>query len=162
MGGGGLSNLYEFVDEFMTSHPNAGGLAVNWCIFGSSGHITKPEGGVLENYTMRAEDDFPANQHIKTICDPTKVFFYGHVHFPTYRRGFHNLDEDGRIVRGPITEQVHFSKIRVNHYFSKSLEEYQEKRIRGMADHLSGMRPMSDFTDHDRNEVHDTEILSHV
>lgn len=71
---GGVGNLYSFVDKFMASHPNAGGLAVNWCIFGSNGHKTKPDGGVLENYTKRAQDNFSAHEVIKTICDPAKVF----------------------------------------------------------------------------------------
>ncbi|MBQ7733401.1 MAG: glycosyltransferase family 2 protein, partial [Synergistaceae bacterium] len=64
--------LYSFVDDFMKSHPNAGGLGVNWLIFGSSGHETKPEGGVLKNFTRCAEKNFRANHHIKTICDPMK------------------------------------------------------------------------------------------
>ena len=159
IGVGGGYNLYEFIDGLIASHKNAGGIGVNWCIFGSAGHITKPEGGVLENYTMRSENDFRANFHIKTICDPMRVFHYGHCHFPTYRRGFYSIDENGGIVRGPFTSKVSFRLIRINHYFTKSKEEYKAKRQRGMADNL-GIRPMSDFDDHDRNEIHDTEILS--
>ena len=142
----------------MTSHPNAGGLAVNWCIFGSNGHINKPKGGVLENYTMRSKDDFPTNLHIKTVCDPAKVFYYGHCHFPTYRKGYFNLDETGAIVRGPFTKEVRYTKIRINHYFSKSREEYIAKKNRGIAC-TEDIRTMSDFYAHDQNVVYDTEIL---
>ena len=142
----------------MREHPNAGGIGVNWCIFGSGGHIAKPKGGVLENYTMRSEDNFRANYHIKTICDPMKVFYYGHCHFPTYRRGFHNLDENGNIVEGAFTDKVSYEKIRINHYFSKSREEFIAKRNRGIACQ-PGIRPMKDFDDHDQNIVRDTEIL---
>ena len=146
----------------MAFHPNAGGLAVNWCIFGSSGHITKPEGGILENYIMRSEDDFKYNLHIKTICDPQKVYSYAHCHFPQYRIGFHNLDENGNIVRGPFTSKVNFEKIRINHYFGKSREEYIAKRDRGRAD-TGGMYPsMEQFDLYDQNAVRDTEILSLV
>ena len=158
--GGGIGSLYTFIDEFMTSHPEAGGIGVNWCIFGSNGHITKPEGGVLENYTRRSEDDFPNNKHIKTICDPMKVLAVHHVHYPFYRRGFLNLDENGRTITGPFTETVSFSKIRINHYFGKSLEEFKAKRARGRAT-ADALKPMSDFDWHDRNDVPDTEILSH-
>lgn len=159
LGGGGLLN---FLDCFMSEYPNAGGIAVNWCIFGSNGHITKPEGGVLENYTMRSEDDFKANLYIKTICDPQKVFFYGQCHFPTYRRGFYNLDENGNIVIGPFTDRLSYRRIRINHYFSKSMEEYMTKRKRGRADVCDVIRPMDDFYAHDQNIVHDTEILSRI
>lgn len=159
-GGGDISNLYLFVDEFMTSHPEAGGLAVNWCIFGSNGHITKPEGGVLENYTRRSYDNFGNNRHIKTICDPLKVFNL-HIHNAAYRRGFCCLDERGEVVRGPLSQEVHFEHIRINHYFGKSREEFIAKRNRGMADNL-GIRAMSNFDVHDRNDIEDTEILSHI
>ena len=154
-------NLCAFLDRFMSENPNAGGIAVNWCIFGSSGCITKPEGGVLENYTMRSEDNFEANLHIKTICDPQKVFFYGHCHYPTYRKGFCNLDENGNIVTGPFTSRVSFSKIRINHYYCKSREEYIAKMKRGRADALL-FNDMSNFNKYNQNVMHDTEILSRI
>ena len=154
-------NLYEFVDRFMSSHKEAGGLAVNWCVFGSSGHITKPEGGVLENYTMRAEDDFAINLHIKTICDPSKTMCFAHVHYPNYRRGFCNFGENGEKVFGPFTKEVHFENIRINHYLTKSKEEYIAKRKRGCADE-NQVRDMSEFYQYERYEVNDTEILSHM
>ena len=146
----------------MKAYPNAGGIGVQWCIFGSNGHISKPEGGVLENYTMRSEDNFPNNRNIKTICDPLKIFAITSVHRPAFRRGFHLLDENGGIINGSESEEIHFSKIRINHYFCKSLEEYKAKRLRGMADHLKGIRSMQDFYHHDQNIIHDTEILSLV
>lgn len=154
----GNGNLYEFIDKFMKSHKNAGGIAINWCIFGSSGHITKPEGGVLENYTMCAEDNFTVNLHIKTICDPQKVLGFNNVHYPIYCRGFRNLNENGKIVRGPIAQEVHFSKIRINHYFTKSREEYKAKKNRGRAD-TNTIRLIEDFDIYDKNDIHDTEIL---
>ena len=145
----------------MNSHPNAGGLGVNWLIFGSSGHDSKPEGGVLENYTRCAEKNFYANHHIKTICDPMKVLSAASAHFSLYFSKFYNLDENGNIVTNALTQEVHFEKIRINHYFCKSKEEYIKKRNRGMADNNS-LRPMKDFINHDRNECEDTEILNHI
>ncbi len=154
-------NLYDFVDDFMKSHENAGGMAVNWCIFGSGGRETKPDGGVLENYTIRSEDNFCKNLHIKTICDPMKVFYYGHCHFPTYRKGFYSLNENGEIVIGPFTTKVSFCRIRINHYFTKSREEYILKKNRGRAD-ADLERTMEDFYEYDQNIIHDTEILSRI
>ena len=154
-------NLYEFVDDFMKSHENAGGIAINWCIFGSNGHITKPEGNVLENYTMCSEKDFSPNLFIKTICDPLKVRYYGDPHFPVYLKGFYNLGEDGEIVRISVSKKVNVSKIRINHYFTKSREEYTLKKNRGKADR-DDLRTMEDFYGHDQNIIHDTEILSRI
>lgn len=145
----------------MTSHKNAGGIGINWLIFGSNHHEKKPEGGVLENFTMCAEKDFFENRHIKTICDPLKVLSYI-VHFPIYYAGFHNLNENGEIISsGNRTKEVHFDKIRINHYFSKSREEYIAKKNRGRAD-LSAVRTMGDFHHFDQNVLQETEILSRL
>ena len=160
-GGGGISNLYEFVDEFMSVHPQAGGLAVNWCIFGSNGHITKPEGGVLENYTMRAEDNYTSNHTFKTICDPMKVWTVVSSHSPMCRKGFRIFSEDGSAALGTSTYDVHFDRIRINHYFTKSREEFIFKKdIRGDVNNL--FRDWNDFYRNDQNIIHDTEILSRV
>ena len=153
--------LYQFIDDFMNTHKNAGGIAINWLIFGSAGFEKKPEGGVLENYTMCAEKDFSRNHFVKTICDPSKLLGWGNPHNPIYYRGFYNLDENGNIANYTRTEHVNYEKIRINHYFTKSKEEYIQKKNRGMADNLL-IRTMEDFYIHDQNVLKDTEILSHI
>ena len=157
--GGG--SLYEFIDGFMTSHPNAGGLAVNWCMFGSNGHISRPKGGILENYTRSAKNDMTLrdNHVIKTVFDPAKAVSFISDHFPIYRKGFHNLDEQGNITYGTHTQEVHFDRIRINHYFTKSREEFTAKRSKGRADGAA-MLGIDEFESHDHNEAEDTEILS--
>ena len=160
--GGGIGSLYRFVDEFMTNHPNAGGLGINWLIFGSSHHEKRPKGGVLENFTMCAEQDFSANHHIKTICDPARALNVD-VHHVDYLRGFYSLDENGERIYGPVTEAVHFDKIRINHYFCKSLEEYTTiKMERGDVFWGATQKKIKSFQHHDQNVITDTEILSHV
>ena len=155
------ANLYDFVDRFMNAHDNAGGLVVNWCMFGSSGHVSKPLGGVLRNFTRRAPDDFAANHAVKSICDPLRVLAWNYPHQPKYLRNFDSLDENASVVKTVGTEKVSFEKIRINHYFSKSWEEFLRKKSRGFADSLRE-RDVQDFYANDRNEILDTEILSHV
>ena len=152
--------LYKFVDDFMNKHKNAGGIGANWLVFGSSGHETKPAGGVLENYTRCAEKDFGAHHLIKTICDPLKVFACS-VHFCVYYGGFYTLSENGEIVNRAESQTINFDKIRINHYFMKSKQEFVQKIMRGMADNKV-IRNIQDFYCMDRNEALDTEILSHI
>ncbi|MDR2467834.1 MAG: hypothetical protein LBD22_02610, partial [Spirochaetaceae bacterium] len=51
-----------------------------------------------------------------------------------------------------------FDKLRINHYFIKSYEEFLQKRERGRAD-FNVIRPMQDFYDHDRNEEKNDPIM---
>ena len=158
---GGTKNLYEFLENFMKAHKNAGGLGVNWLVFGSSGHKTKQPGGVLKNFLMCSEKNFLHNHHIKTICDPLKVLAWSNPHFPFFRRGFYNFDENGEIIDGPFSKEVHFEKIRINHYYSKSLEEFIAKKDKGNAVGVA-IRDMEAFHLHDQNIIKDTEILSRI
>ena len=145
----------------MTSHPNAAGLGVHWLIFGSSGHITRPEGGVLRNFTKCASHDFEVNYYVKTIIDTSRVAVFG-IHVPAVcRAGYYPMDETGVLIRSGITQEVHYNHIRINHYFCKSREEFAIKKdIRGDVNALK--RTMKDFDIHDRNECTDIEILSHM
>ncbi|MBR0202839.1 MAG: hypothetical protein IJQ56_00595, partial [Synergistaceae bacterium] len=93
---------------------------------------------------------------------PVKVLSLKHsVHKPEYYDGFYNLDENGEIIEHSTTREIHFDKIRINHYFTKSKEEYIQKMTRGKAD-KNDIRSMEEFYLRDRNECEDTEILSHV
>lgn len=154
---GGGYNLYTFVDDFMTSHKNAGGIAIPSITFGSNGHVTKPEGGVLENYTRCQHKS--GKKWVKSICDPLKVLA-SPMHKAVYRKGYYTLTEDGEIMTEMFTE-IEIKKIRINHYSVKSREEFIAKRERGWAD-KPGKWPMTYFEGYDRNECEDTEILSHV
>lgn len=154
--------LYGFIDEFMNAHPEAGGLGVNWLVFGSSGHEKKTEGGVLKNFVMCAEKNDTGNLHIKTICDPLKVLAWINPHYPLYRKGFKNLDASGGIITGAFTQKAHLDIIRINHYYTKSKEEFIEKIKRGVADKNINIRNMNYFYDSDKNDLRDTEILKHI
>lgn len=151
-------NLYEFIDKFMKEHPNAGGIGINWLIFGSSHFEKKPNGGVLENFIMCAEPNFPDNFHIKTICDPIKVLSFSNPHFPFYRKGFQNLTENGENIYGATSKYVSFNKIRINHYYSKSKEEFIAKKNKGNEVGIA-IRNMKNFERLDQNVIKDTEIL---
>ena len=160
-GGGGHCDLVTFMDDFMAANPNAGAIGVNLLYFGSSHHETKPAGGILENFTMCSGKDFGWNRFLKTISDPVKILVQT-VQSPLCYRGYDFIDENGYIftmMETQICRELHTEKIRINHYCTKSKEEFILKTKRGNADSF-GMRSMDSFYEFDRNECTDTEILS--
>ena len=157
-------SIYDFIEGFMKAHPNAGALGINWLIFGSSHHEKRPEGGVLENFTMCAEKDFPANCLTKYICNPMKILTTS-THGSFCRKGYYFMNEDGDILDRPKKEEVHFEQIRINHYFCKSKEEYIAIKMK-RGDVFFGISSknttLNVFNFHDRNDIIDTEILSRI
>ncbi len=147
--------------ETALSTPNVGGIAVNWACFGSSGHIEKPDGLVIENYLHRANDDFEKNTRIKSIVNPRRVAFYEHAHFPVYKSGYYAVNFSMEKVNGAISAAPDYTVARINHYMTKSKEEFVAKRLRGRA-FSKNLRPENDFNLYDRNEVFDDSMLTHA
>ncbi|MCD7818866.1 MAG: glycosyltransferase family 92 protein, partial [Lachnospiraceae bacterium] len=169
------------VDEFLVPEPTSislketiqsvfkkrflcGGIAVNWRVYGSSGYVSAPSGYVIENYRYRCREDGQGNECIKTIANPRFVVHFNHVHYPTYLYGLHNIDENGNKVYGwsNVVPQTRF--IRINHYFTKSKEEWIFRRSRGKADTTdeTDKRTIDEFILHDNNDILDEIMIPYI
>ena len=152
--------LIDVADSIMAQDKCIGGCTVNWLCYGSGGHEKKPEGLVTEAYVMRGKDDFEANANYKSIVNPRRAFAFICPHYPTYKRGYYAVNERGVRV-DTSTFRGTYEKLRINHYFTKSKEEYEKKMLRGMADR-SSYRTMDDFYRHDVNDVEDGTALRYA
>lgn len=143
-----------------------GGVAVCWVMFGSSGHKVKPPGPVIENYLKRGPLNWnsPKPCSIKSIVDPTKVKrSHRNPHSFEYRWRHFAVNENFDRVSGPRTAKPSILKFRLNHYWSKSEEEYVSKMARGRADN-DLKRTFDEFVMRDRlfNQEVDTTILQYL
>lgn len=127
-------NLYEIVDNILLEdrklmpYPKAnfsGGVGINWKTYGTSGHKTKPEGLVIENYKYCA-----SVRTIKTIANPRTIKKCS-VHNMDYIRGYECISENGSSIPGHVFFDAHYKKLQINHYYSKSEEELRKKICRG-------------------------------
>lgn len=67
--------------EVLRAYEEYGGLVVSWNLFGSSGHISRPKGGVAANYRKCA-----ASHVIKTIAQPRYAKHIGvNPHYFVYK-----------------------------------------------------------------------------
>jgi hypothetical protein len=150
------------IPEVLKEFEYAPCVFINDIEFGSSGHKTKPPGLVIESYTRRT-DDPSLNGCMKKILDPKRVIKAG-IHTSQYTEGT-AVNENHEPVTGRNEGKVTISKLRFNHYYTKSEEEARVKAYRlrpsDAKEHvwlqrdLPGMLAM-------RDQVTDTEILSYV
>ena len=154
--------------ETLKDYEGFPGIAVNEMFFGSNGHLERPEGGVLANYTKRRATP---DRHIKSICQPAYTLCSAaNPHSFLYTQGT-PVNENKEACGGPFNEPGSAEILRVNHYWVKSKAEYERKLTRGRADvpsrdpqfrYTSGIgRKLEDVFMQD-NEVEDTLILNHV
>jgi glycosyltransferase involved in cell wall biosynthesis len=140
--------------------PICDGIYVHWLMFGSSGHVTRQPGLVTSRFTRRAVNSFPPNQFGKCVVK---------LHSAVAVNCCHVIGVKGRLIDDAETEVnqqrggFHFNishrLIALNHYFTKSLEEWRHRRSLGKADFLEDSagfrRTEEEFHRHDQNDTED-------
>lgn len=151
--------------EALIAPRDVGAVAINWRLFGSSGHKERGDGLVIERFTRCAPDDHAICRHFKTYARPQAIVEQRAHHaklLPTFRyvdvanrpvvfvspKGNVHLEGTG------LLQTIGPASVRVHHYVVKSLQEFNEKkRARGHAimgpthDHGDGY-----FRNHDLND----------
>lgn len=151
----------SLVDWLEALPKNVSQVEIGWMIFGSSGFKERPSGLVTENFIYHATDDFCADY--KPIVRPSRVFNITFPHF--YWVSGKTIDENRKRLWYYPYHQFKGAKaaskaiFRINHYYSKSLQEFHEKAARGDALIANrALRTDKDFLEHDKNEVKDESM----
>ena len=101
-----------------------------WQFYGHSGHRARPEGLVVENFVM-AQDGY-ADQ-VKSIFRPETVVKAG-VHAQITVNGrTQTAGGDRALEAWRVSHRRGGNPVQVNHYYSRSWEEYEHKMRRGDA-----------------------------
>lgn len=151
--------IENVVKRILSLRSRAAGVALNWCLYGNSGHKLRPKGLITENYINRAQESNPENHIIKTLCNPRMVHNYISPHYPQYRLGAISVDSTGKNrSKGWFCRDLTFTNIRLNHYFCKSEEDFKIKISRGLGDR-AGSYELSRFDKMNFNDVHDESML---
>ena len=165
-------NIVEVVDEILSGVPNAAGLGINWQCFGSNGQDKADYSkGVLERFTRRApsdwhfilsEDSMIGNTTIKSIVNPRLVDCWWSPHYAFYFRDFYSVNSNRAKTLYITGYPVAVDKIVINHYYTKSKEEYERKKIpKGSCCMNSAPYAIEDFHRYNHNEIFDDGILKY-
>lgn len=127
-------NENKKISEFLKDYEKYAALGINWVMYDYGGKVQKPQGLVMENYRTVHQNFHPKNLHIKSIINPRKVKLCVNPHYCEYKKGCYAVNENFEKVVGPVTEAQSIGKVRINHYYCKSFEEYEAKVARGLAD----------------------------
>ncbi|MBI4806164.1 MAG: glycosyltransferase family 92 protein [Desulfovibrio sp.] len=137
----GFIDLDEFIclndasdiRALLAEYEEFGGLAASWVTFGSSGHIGRPSGLQIENYTQAFEDFADVNTHVKSFVQPARTLEAVNPHKFKYVEPYHCVNEEFTPV--PLSFSYNTRKrLQVNHYPIRSQQDFEEKLARGRAD----------------------------
>ena len=154
--------LAEVIKDFQYEKLSA--LGVWWACYGSSGHISEPNGLIIENYQHRPPLDIEYNRHIKSIVrgHQGSSFSIGpNAHI--FNTIYGTKDENMRAIEFGFTPEIKttYNKLRINHYVCQSQQYFKEfKQNSGAADAGPlAIRPDEWWIKHDRNDEKDDSIL---
>jgi len=154
------------VDDFLNRfRPEVSGIAINWRIFGSAGKLALEPGLVIERFTRASEPNFSVNCQVKSIVrvrDIAEIL----VHGARLRQGqyVNSSGDEVPLISLCRTPSVVTDIAQINHYYVKSIQEFERKRRRGRADfppehpELYTTRSDGILAGHDRNEEEDLTL----
>jgi hypothetical protein len=146
---------------FMNDYEAFSGLAVSSLFFGHGGIKTRPPGGQIAAYQRRAPEKFSYNRLVKSIVKPEAVLFPASPHSFFYKENCFCVNEDGNRVDAQ-EYPCHVKKIQLNHYFTRSEEEWNRKLSRGRGDSAVPYKDERGTWVQNFASVRDTAILDHL
>lgn len=140
------------IPEVLENYKNEVGLSMHWLIYGDNGHKSYSDGLVIERFTAHAPKP---DEFMKTILNPRAAFAM-ETHHGCFIGNRAAVNENGIKVR-TRSKELAASVIRINHYWGKSWEEYEMKRMKGRTGSRGASLPTDDswFSKRNRNEIPD-------
>ena len=141
-------------------------IEVNWTNFGDSGHITKPPGLVISNYTKSGNG--VVLQAVKSISNSRYLslrFAYTNVHRFSNRFSLKGLFTKlilgyPKVIKGDAANEL----FQLNHYITKSKEEYLRKLKINKVGFMTGEETEENFIrlNMQFNQVRDKSIFRFI
>lgn len=121
------------VSDILRDYEDLPALCVYWAMFGTSGHTAPVDGLLIENFINRAptpkslvRDPILANY--KSIVQPHLVLRTRGAHnFIVDADGSSGFDETRSKIWRKAPRRVTADRLRINHYYTKSLTEWQAR-----------------------------------
>lgn len=157
------------LDDTMRKLAHLPGVSLPWICFGPSGHRTKPDGLVIENYTERALFPHVAEQYTllkhKAIVNPREITAGGWPHHFHSRAHGPGLINDRGVAfptyKARVLANATADHLRLNHYFTRSHDEMEKKLAKGRVSRSGGVNMKAlerRFAQYSLHTEKDTEI----
>ena len=116
----------EKLDVLLPEYERWPGVGVQWAMFSVTERNKRAGGLVIDSFSMRDAND---QGRFKSIVDPQRALRCLDAHSFEYEYGL-PVDENGWPLVSPATKATSLSRLRLNHYASRSEEEAREKIAR--------------------------------
>ena len=160
-----FSPIQKDLKKMLKEYEDFSSIAVYWKVFGTSNIIKKTHEPTLNKFTLRTKDSYHLNKRFKSIVQPKRTINVQTAH--RFRTDSHPIiahDENKKplLFKGWEKLEPSTNIFRINHYFTKSKEEWEEKLKRGWLD-IGPSRinfKIEVFNEIDKDTIEDKSILN--
>jgi tetratricopeptide (TPR) repeat protein len=125
-----VPHSYKKLDTYLQQFESYAGFAISSLFFGYSGNNIRPIGGQITGYQKRTPERFSRNRFVKMIVQPERVIYPISPHSFLFTEDAYCVNENGMRVDAQEFP-CHVNTIQINHYFSRSKQEWEKKMARG-------------------------------
>ncbi len=123
---------HRTIQEFCQEHCREGGVGICWIHFGDNGHTKFEPLPVTARFTRRESETKLKTTYVKCIICSSAIFKYSDFHMPMLKQGTIRTTR-GDLLTARETSTPVWDVAQLNHYFCKTFEEFQRRKIRGQA-----------------------------
>ena len=140
------------IPDFLKRFESFAAIEINWLIYGSGGAKKREIGSVMERFKCHSVPTNVLNRHVKNIVNPRRIVSMVGSHEAVKLSGC-TVDSHGKPIKKFFrNRQPQHDVIRINHYATKSYEEFSEKNARGRVASFK-KRDASYFNTFDLNDI---------
>jgi hypothetical protein len=103
--GNGDGGFWAPLPALLRPFEDQGGVVLHWQLFGFNNLVERPRQGVLASYISCWPIKHGIHRHVKSFVQPARVVKPETPHSFIYRLGYHAVDTQRRIVRGPLMKR---------------------------------------------------------
>jgi hypothetical protein len=137
-------------------------ILLQWLVFGPSGHDRRPDGLVIENYTRRLPQTDDASCHVKTLLRTAQLCGIDYTPHTAECSGPACNTRGERVLSYAIQPTECHDVMVINHYFTKSGDDWAFKRRRGRGDSLEPYQERVFADVANQAVIEDTRVLRFV
>lgn len=164
--------IKDYLKEFIEYH----GLCLYWLAFGSNKHTTKQK-STINSYTQSCPNLDKFNKHTKCFINPKK-YDHSAIHWTSHylptlngnvdvthtnvQKYWTNLLAFKKYIKNSEIKGTIDEKIRINHYYTRSTEDFHRKMLRGGGINVKKVYNNNNYKSVNKENVFNDDIIQTV
>ena len=121
-----VPHAWPTIPDMLGEYEDYGALGLNWAMFGGNGQPDDDRPQTVK-FTRRVDSSYSECRHIKSLVQLKNVLWMPDPHHAEFIDTTFTVDASKQRIYGPFREPADYSMAQINHYYFRSIPEYERK-----------------------------------